>query len=185
MAPVTDAFSDVPSRGLVERLASGERRALEECYALYGRRLRYYLATLVGPNDAEDVLQEVFADLWRAAARLDPARPLEAWLMTVSRRRAIDHLRRRRPLAELDAQDERAAQGDPDFADRYGRVEVIRRALASLPSEQRQAIELSYFKDLSQREIARQLGIPLGTVKARMFRGLRQLGIRLREEAWP
>jgi RNA polymerase sigma factor (sigma-70 family) len=171
-------------RMLAERIAAGDRWALEECYAAYGGLVRRYLVALVGPDDADDVLQDTFANVWLTASRLDPTRSLRVWLFTIARRRAIDHLRRRSKEG-LQPGVQRAPVEDLDLAERVGRAVQIRRALARLPESQRQVIELAYFQDLTQIEIAKRLDLPLGTVKTRMFRGLRELGRQLRAEGWP
>ncbi|MFC4586034.1 RNA polymerase sigma factor [Sphaerisporangium corydalis] len=158
------------------RLASGESGSLGDCYRLYAPMVRSYLRRLVPAQDVEDVLQVVFTEVWRSRHRFDPARSLPAWLVGIAHKRAVDHLRARTPytvpldaVADPAGSDGRAA-GD-DLADR----DQLRRALAELPAPQRQAIELAYYGDLTQREIAERLQVPLGTIKARTTRGLHRL----------
>ena len=159
------------------RLAKGDARAIEECYQALGPRLLSYLRRLVPYDEAEDVLQRVFFELWRSRDRFDPDRSLEAWVFTIARRRAIDHLRRPHHVTVPIELVRDLADGDGrEVADRLAWAREVRRCLDRLPAEQRQVLELAYFAGRTQVEIAEQLGLPLGTVKARMFRGLRRMG---------
>jgi RNA polymerase sigma factor (sigma-70 family) len=158
------------------RLAAGQQGALEECYAELGPMVLGYLRRLVPRDEAEDVLQRVFSELWRNRDRYDPGRSLEAWVLGIARKRAIDQLRRRHdkvvPIEEL-----RDVAGDDgrELAERYARASQVRGALQRLPGVQREVLTLAYFGGLTQVEIAERLGVPVGTVKARTFRGLRRL----------
>jgi RNA polymerase sigma factor (sigma-70 family) len=158
------------------RLAAGEEGAINECYSVLGPMVLGYLRRFVPRDQAEDVLQRVFYEVWRNRDRYDPTRSLEAWVLGIARKRAIDQLRRRHanvvPIEEL-----REIAGDDgrELAERYARASEVRGALERLPREQREVLTLAYFGDLSQTEIANRLGLPLGTVKARTFRGLRRL----------
>jgi RNA polymerase sigma factor (sigma-70 family) len=164
------------SSSLGARLAAGEERAINECYAALGPMVLGYLRRFVPRDEAEDVLQRVFYEVWRNRDRYDPTRSLEAWVLGIARKRAIDLLRRRHanvvPIEEL-----RDIAGDDgrDLAERYARASEVRGALERLPKEQREVLALAYFGELTQTEIADRLGVPLGTVKARAFRGLRRL----------
>jgi RNA polymerase sigma factor (sigma-70 family) len=168
----------VPSIGA--RLAAGEAGAIEDCYAALGPLVLGYLRRFVPRDEAEDVLQRVFYEVWRNADRYDPSRSLEAWLLGIARKRAIDHLRRRHgeavPLEELG---QVAGDDGRDLAERYARASEVRGALDRLPAEQREVLALAYFGDYTQVEIADRLDVPLGTVKARTFRGLRRLAALL------
>ena len=164
------------SSNLGTRLAAGEEGAINEIYAALGSMVLGYLRRFVARDEAEDVLQRVFYEVWRNRDRYDPTRSLEAWVLGIARKRAIDLLRRRHanvvPIEEL-----RDIAGDDGraLAERYARANEVRSALQRLPGEQREALTLAYFGDLTQSEIAERLGVPLGTVKARAFRGLRRL----------
>ena len=159
------------------RLAGGDSRAVEDVYAALGPRVLSYLRRRVPYDEAEDVLQRVFFEVWRSRDRFDPGRSLEAWVFAIARRRAIDHLRRPhhvtvpielvRDLADADGR---------ETADSLVWAREVHRCLDRLPAEQRQVLQLAYFGGRTQVEIADQLGLPLGTVKARMFRGLRRMG---------
>jgi RNA polymerase sigma factor (sigma-70 family) len=164
------------SSSLGIRLAAGEEGAINEVYAALGPMVLGYLRRFVPRDDAEDVLQRVFYEVWRNRDRYDPTRSLEAWVLGIARKRAIDLLRRRHanvvPIEEL-----RDIAGDDgrELAERYARANEVRGALERLPKEQREVLTLAYFGELTQTEIADRLGVPLGTVKARAFRGLRRL----------
>jgi len=160
-----------------EREISGERPlATPDCYARLRPVLRGYLRRFVPADDVDDVVQASFVDLWRTRARYDPARSVEAWALSIARRRAIDHLRSRPlPAAQLGDLAEPAGEDGRDHAARLADAAEIRGALSALPQAQREAIELAYYADLSQREIAERLRVPIGTIKARTARGLRRV----------
>jgi RNA polymerase sigma factor (sigma-70 family) len=159
------------------RLAAGDPRAVEDVYEALGPRVLSYLRRRVPYDEAEDVLQRVLFEVWRSRDRFDPDRSLEAWVFAIARKRAIDHLRRPhhvtvpielvRDLADADGR---------EAADSLVWAREVRRCLDRLPAEQREVLQLAYFGGRTQVEIAEQLGLPLGTVKARMFRGLRRMG---------
>jgi RNA polymerase sigma factor (sigma-70 family) len=170
----------VTDASLPTRMADGDEQALEECYRLYGSMVRSYLRHFVGEEETDDLLQVVFLEVWRSREKFDPSRPLEAWLFGIARKRAIDHLRRRRhDVVRADSIRELVGEDGAAFAERLAWSAEIQVALANLSAEQREAISLSYFGGLSQREISRHLGVPLGTVKARMARGMRQLSFAI------
>jgi RNA polymerase sigma-70 factor (ECF subfamily) len=159
------------------RLAKGDSRAVEDVYEALGPRVLSYLRRRVPYDEAEDVMQRVFFEVWRSRDRFDPERSLEAWVFAIARRRAIDHLRRPhhvtvpielvRDLSDTDGR---------EAADSLVWAREVRRCLDRLSAEQREVLQLAYFGGRTQVEIAEQLGLPLGTVKARMFRGLRRMG---------
>lgn len=167
---------------LGSRLAAGETRALEDCYAGLGPLVLSYLRRYIPPADAEDVLQQVFLEVWRSSARYDASRSLEAWVLGIARHRAIDHLRRRRDVVPISDLHELVGDDGRDTVDRFVWAAEVRGALQLLPAEQREALELAYFSDCTQREISVRLGVPLGTVKARMARGMRRLAGLLAQE---
>jgi RNA polymerase sigma-70 factor (ECF subfamily) len=171
-------------------VALGRGAAMREVYARCGARaFAVALRLLPSRADAEEVLQETFLEVWRRAREFDPERGgLETWVTTIARTRAIDRLRAMGTVARVvegaahqpppvsampPAPDEAAAQGQ-------GRVRLL-AALARLPAEQREVVELAYFEGLSQREIAERTGDPLGTVKTRARLALEKLGDLLRE----
>jgi RNA polymerase sigma-70 factor (ECF subfamily) len=153
------------------------------------RALPYGLAFKILNNreSAEEIVLEVFWQVWRDAERYDGQRgSVGAWVATVARSRAIDALRARRgnPAAEEDIEKAFLAAdpaGDPETQTTLGqRAELVRSALEGLPSDQRTALELSFFNGLSHAEIAERLQEPLGTVKTRIRSALLRLRERLR-----
>ena len=141
--------------------------------------------------DAEDVLQNTFADVWRDRTGYDPRRPVRGWVTGIARHRCADLLRSRtpRPVGGLDEPDTvellATAMAGPagageGVAEHVVRNRLVLGALRTVPVEQREVLALAYFRDLTQPEIAEWLDVPLGTVKARAARGLRALATALR-----
>ena len=162
--------------GLEARLAAGADGVIDDVYAAHGSAVLGYLRRFVPHDDAEDVLQRVFYEVWRHNDRYDPSRSLEAWILGIARKRAIDHLRRRRnPAVALENWDHIPGDDGREWAERYARAREVRNALNRLPAEQREVLALAYFGSYTQSQIATYLELPLGTVKARAFRGLRRL----------
>jgi RNA polymerase sigma-70 factor (ECF subfamily) len=156
------------------RFAADDSLAIADRFPALAPLLRNYLRRWVPLDDVDDVVQAVFLDLWRTRARYDRARSLEAWALAIARRRAIDHLRARpRPAAPLADLAEPPGEDGRDLAARLADAAEIRDALALLPPPQREAIAMAYYGELSQREIAERLRVPIGTIKARTARGLR------------
>ena len=116
-------------------------------------------------------------EVWRFRARFDPSRSLEAWVADHRPQAGIDHLRsRRRETVPLEDASSMAGPDGRDIAHQVEETRDMQLALARLPDLQREAIEMAYYADLTQREIAERLDVPLGTIKARTARGLRRLG---------
>lgn len=158
------------------RLNRGDPAALEDAYRTLGPLVLAYLRRYVPPSDLEDVMQRVFYEVWRVHDRYDPEQPLRAWVLAIARRRAIDHLRRRRDVVvPLDAMRQVVGDDGREVADRIAWADELRGALELLPELQREVIELAYFGDYTQTEIAAALDIPLGTIKTRTARGLQRL----------
>jgi RNA polymerase sigma factor (sigma-70 family) len=170
-APVEQASIDLGARLTVDR-----QGAIDEIYAALGTTVLSYLQRRVGRDDAEDVLQSVFFEVWRHNGRYDPSRSLAGWVLGIARNRAIDHLRRQRNTAvALETMDDIPGEDGRELTERYARSHEVRNALIRLPEEQREVLVLAYFGGYTQSEISRRLDLPLGTVKARTFRGLRRL----------
>lgn len=171
-------------RELMRRVLADDARAFGAIYDRHARSV-YGLAhrMLRERSAAEDVAQEAFAALWRSRHSYRPelGSP-RAWLLTVTRNRAIDAIRSGRAHlhVELDAgRDSEAPERTDEEALRRLEAVTIGRALQALPEAQHQALDLSYFGGLSHAEIAARLGIPLGTVKSRMRLGLQRLATQL------
>jgi len=185
LAMRTTSVNSLPvaaSGDLARRLAGGDEAALEECYATLGSLVRSYLRRFVG-TEAEDVLQVVFLELWRSRERLDPGRSLEGFVFALARRRAIDTLRRFRPtMVNIDAFHWLVGDDGDRYVERFVLAAQLKRALSQLPQEQRESIVLAYFDGKTQREIADELRVPMGTIKARTARGLRRLATIMIED---
>jgi RNA polymerase sigma-70 factor, ECF subfamily len=168
-----------PSEALLGRLTSGDSRALGEVYDRYAGLVNgLALRILRDRTEAEDVVQEVFVQIWRQAGRFDPARGSpEAWICTMARTRALDRLRRRASRRE-EPSDSAPGVTEPP---RTEQALAVRKALDSLSPDQRKALELAYYEGLTQTEIAARLDEPLGTIKTR----IRTAMIRLRDVLRP
>ncbi len=169
---------------LLKQVQQREVHALEVLYTRYASRALGLAFKILKDRDlAEQVIQDAFWRVWRSADQYQPARgSFSTWLFTIVHNLAIDQLRRRRNELTLDdpqqaeaIEAEVAAPDVSDLASRDLRAEEIRSALKALPEPQRRVIELAYFEGLSRREIAQQLGAPLGTIHTRARLGLEKL----------
>jgi RNA polymerase sigma-70 factor, ECF subfamily len=189
---VADVLAAEPDEALLDRLTRKDPAALEALYARYGRMAFALAYRMLGnPETAEDAVQEAFLSVWRAAETYRHSRgAARGWLLSVVRNRAIDMIRAReaRPKvgATLDEIGSLAAEGNNPADDALRRVEAVtvREALASLPREQRETVELAFFAGLSYPEVAATMGAPLGTVKSRLRLAMERLrGLLLAEDA--
>ena len=166
---------------LLHAIARGDESALAALYDRYNSILLGLLLRILHSRvEAEDVLQEVFLQIWQRAANFDETRGRAfTWMVTLARSRAIDRLR---SLQSRQRADDTALRDAPETVgdasvDAYQaeQREIVRAALAEIPEEQRRALLLAYFEGLTQSEIAERLGQPLGTVKTRMRSGMSKL----------
>ncbi|MDT4921750.1 MAG: hypothetical protein QOI15_2652 [Pseudonocardiales bacterium] len=174
----THEYLDVESAlaEIGERLNRGEPDALEDAYRTLGPLVQSYLGRYVPQPDVEDVMQRVFFEVWRVHDRYNPELSLRGWVLGIARKRAIDHLRKRRDVVvPIESMREIASDDGREVAERLAWADEVRGALSMLPDLQRHVIELAYFDGYTQSEIARVLDIPLGTVKTRTARGLQRL----------
>jgi len=190
-AQTADAHPHVPEPNqdaeLIARIRGGERAAFVTFYDRYSMLLLSVAAQVLGERkEAEDVLQEVMLVIWNKSGDYDPQLgTLASWAVAVTRNKALDRLRARarrlRLVQEVAVQAESPGAGASPSANEvlHGRerAELLHEAMKSLPPDQRSAIELAFFSGLSQSDIATRLQQPLGTVKARIRRGM----LRLRE----
>lgn len=170
---------------LIARVAGGDRVAFEELYARYARAV-YGLALrrIRDRGRAEDATQEAFAALWRSASRYDPRRGSGApWFFVVARNAVTDVLRRTPEAAVDDAAEAVSDAPSPETrAEADWEAWQVHRAVAALPETERPLIELAYWGGMSQSEVARYFGLPLGTVKTRTRAALERLAQALEEE---
>jgi RNA polymerase sigma-70 factor (ECF subfamily) len=168
-------------RDLVVAMAAGNSEALRSLNARYGRMLAALARRFLNnESDAEEVVADVLWQAWRDAKTFDSTRgSVSVWLVTLARSRAIDRLRANRARKSPPGEPPVSDPGPDPAVDlhRVERAHIVRRALAGLEYNERAALQVAYFSDLSQSEVAEKLGIPLGTVKTR----IRSAMIKLRE----
>jgi len=173
-------MEDEPER-LLERVAAGERAALMALYDRFGASLTAVALRVTGSRaEAEEVVQDAMVRAWREAQTFDRARgSAAAWLLTLTRNRAIDVIRARRRRTGYEEHSAAESLDAPPSPEREvadaQRAEAVRRAMERLRPEQRSALELAYFSGLSHSEIAAQLQSPLGTVKTRIAQSVKLL----------
>jgi len=177
------AATDAALRSLIERMAAGDQRALERFYECTVRRAYAVAVRILRQAEAaEEAVEDAYWQAWREAGRYDAARgrPL-TWLLTMCRSRALDALRRREPAEPRE--DIESLSGDPAdphddpayLLDSLQRGSAVRAAVEALKPQARQLVALAFFRGMTQQEIAVACGLPLGTVKATLFRAYQQL----------
>jgi len=175
---------------LMEDISRRRHEALTELYGRHSQRLRATIDGVVHEeSDADDVLQEIFLQVWEEAGRYSSkaGKPL-GWMVTIARRRAIDRLRRRQAYSRARERYEERVMQDSQSPRRDGAETFVlndlrnflKKNIRALPRFQREAVELAFFKGLSHREIAVATQAPLGTVKTRLELGLQKLTHALR-----
>ena len=190
---MSDRSAPVPAAQLVARIARGDEAAFGQFYDAYaGLAFGLIRRILRDEPSAEEVLQEVFWQVWREAGSFDPDRgTAEAWLVMRAKTRAIDKLRsiRRKEQTFVAPVDEGSARGPDSRGENPALAAedrtLVAGALAKLPEAQRRVIELSFFGGLTQSEIATRLGEPVGTVKTRARLGLERLRGMLKDQESP
>jgi RNA polymerase sigma-70 factor, ECF subfamily len=175
--PSADAKQAFPDTALVSAIRSGDQGAMGLLYDRYSPIVYSVALRVLGDTGAaEDVLQDVFMRLWRNPGSFDASRgSLGAWLAVISRNRAIDALRKRRPETAVD---DVVVSITPDLAgdaERSRAAEKVRSLLGGMPVAQRAALEMAYFEGMTHTEIAAKTGEPLGTIKTRIRAGLTAL----------
>lgn len=170
---------------IIERIASGEKEALEEIYERFGQALFRYILRLVGDRQlAEEVLQDTLVAVWRGASRFEQRSSLKTWLLGIARRQARD-ARRRRRQSTTDAQQvlevmEATEIGPEEAVMANDRHEELLAGLRHLASPQQETLRLVFFQQLSYEETATVLGVSIGTVRSRLNRAKRVLRAHLR-----
>jgi RNA polymerase sigma-70 factor, ECF subfamily len=170
----TDAKAVSPDLALVSAIRSGDQNAMASVYDRYSSVVYSVALRVLGDTGAaEDIQQDVFLQLWRNPGAFDASRGnLGAWLAVITRNRAIDALRKRRPVSDPE---DVILSVVPDLAgeaDRSRVAEKVRGVLAAMPVAQRGALEMAYYEGMTHTEIAAKTGEPLGTVKTRIRAGL-------------
>jgi RNA polymerase sigma-70 factor (ECF subfamily) len=178
---------------LIARIAGGDRLAMQVLFARHHVRVyRFVLRLVRNESTAEDVISEVFLDVWRQADRFEGRSAVSTWLLAIARFKSLSVLRRR-PEQELD--DEKAAAiedtaDNPEIvAQKKDKSELLRKCLTALSADHREIIDLVYYHEKSVEEVAEIVGIPENTVKTRMFYARKKLGELLKaagvERGWP
>lgn len=174
---------------IASAMRRGDPAAIDALYAEYGSTVFSFLLRAIGDRAAaEDVHQQVFAEIWQRTDSYDPERAgLLTWVLTVARSRAVDHLRRRSrrpeprdPAGVAALADARAAKISPDdlMIERWRIAHLLQR----IPREEADLLRMRFYEDRSQREISELTGVPLGTVKMRMVQALERLRKLIGEE---
>jgi RNA polymerase sigma factor (sigma-70 family) len=162
---------------LVGQVAQGDERGLSELYDRYSRPVYATGVRLLGDAHlAEELVQDAFTNVWQGAASFDPQKASFAtWLYRITRNRAVDLARRRRARSRSTGEGAlRTLSSGPEPEASVDGWDVA-RALSRIPEEHREVLTLAYFEGLSQREISRRTGVPLGTIKSRTTAALKRL----------
>jgi RNA polymerase sigma-70 factor (ECF subfamily) len=178
---------------LIARIAGGDRLAMQVLFARHHVRVyRFVLRLVRNEATAEDLISEVFLDVWRQAGKFEGRSAVSTWMLSIARFKALSTLRRK-PEQELD---EEAAEQIEDHADnpevaltKKDKAAVLRQALSKLSAEHREIVDLVYYHEKSVEEVAGIVGIPEATVKTRMFYARKKLSELLKKQGidrgWP
>ena len=178
---------------LIGRIAGGDRLAMQVLYARHHVRVfRFVLRLVRDESMAEDLISEVFLDVWRQTGRFEGRSTVSTWLLAIARFKALSALRRR-PDEELDEETASAIEDpadDPGTAlEKRDKSAIIRKCLMGLSAEHREVVDLVYYHEKSVEEVAEIVGIPENTVKTRMFYARKRLAELLKSEGiergWP
>jgi RNA polymerase sigma-70 factor (ECF subfamily) len=184
-------YQEISDLELLDCISSKDRDALAELYDRYGRRVFALAARILNdPNSSEEVTQDVFLSVWRRGSSYSAHKgKFTTWLFSIAHNRTIDELRKRRRDRNRQNDDiedhlhiESPEISPLDSAVAQSEYAKVRDAMADLPVEQREVVELSYYRGLTQAEIAEKTGQPLGTVKTRMRLALKKLRNSLSSE---
>ena len=185
MEPIDDSSMNrnnqaVDDMRLVARVRAGDQQALSELYDRYSKVVYgVALRILHDTGAAEDLLQDIFLQLWRKPDAFDSSRgSLAAWLAVIARHRSIDRLRQRRPETDIEDCVIVTATDLRDETERSLTIEKVRVVMTEMSADQRNAMEMAFFEGLTHTEIAEKTGEPLGTIKTRIRSGLQMLRAR-------
>jgi RNA polymerase sigma-70 factor (ECF subfamily) len=169
--------NDSQESGLLRRVATRDRPAFDALYRLYWPRLTRFLTQLTHrPHLVEELVNDTLLVVWRKAGEFEGKARVSTWVFAIAYRKALKALKRREPFVEVAITEEPPGSDDPERdAMQAQRSDELRRALATLPPEQRAVVELTYYHDCAYPEIAQILGCPVDTVKTRMFHARRKL----------
>jgi RNA polymerase sigma-70 factor (ECF subfamily) len=190
LSPSTTAPLDLTDEALMAMIQRREDAAIGMLHDRYARLLKaLIMKVLHNEAESDDLLQEVYLEIWDRAAGYSPEKGKAlSWIVTLARRRAIDRLRKREAYCRMEdrllEETKRNPQDSVDHVEEdveHAEMrEHLQRVMGALPPAQRQAIEMAYYRGLSQRDIAAETGIPLGTIKTRLELGMKKLAEALR-----
>jgi RNA polymerase sigma-70 factor, ECF subfamily len=178
---------------LITRISQGDRLAMQVLYGRHHVRVfRFGLRLVRNEQLAEDLISEVFLDVWRQAGKFEGRSAVSTWLLAITRYKALSALRRRKD-AELDDEAAAAIEDTSDnpevTAQKKDTSEVLRKCMTSLSQDHREIIDLVYYHEKSVEEVAEIVGIPENTVKTRLFYARKKLAVLLEaagvERGWP
>ena len=178
---------------LIGRIANGDRLAMQVLFARHHVRVfRFVLRLVRNEATAEDLISEVFLDVWRQAGKFEGRSAVSTWLLSIARFKALSVLRRK-PESELDEETAEAIEDTSDTPDvtleKKQKADIIRKCLSGLSNEHREIVDLVYYHEKSVEEVAEIVGIPEATVKTRMFYARKKLAELLKaqgiERGWP
>jgi RNA polymerase sigma-70 factor (ECF subfamily) len=191
--PIVGEMQATSDEALISQIATGDRLAMQALYARHHLRVYRFVVRLVGNTTvAEDLISEVFLDVWRQAGTFEARSAASTWLLAIARFKALSAMRRK-PEEELD---EKVAGAIEDPADdpettvqKKNKSEILRKCLAALSKDHREIIDLVYYHEKSVEEVAGIVGIPEATVKTRMFYARKKLSELLKaagvDRGWP
>ena len=181
---------DLTDERLMEMIQNRQPEAIGFLHDRYGSMLKaLIMKVLHNEAESDDMLQEIFMEIWERASSYDPAKGKAlGWMITLSRRRAIDRLRKREAYCRMEERLTEASKHDTQETHAHVEEDIahaemrehLNRVMATLPPAQQQVIQLAFYKGMSQREIAAHTGIPLGTIKTRIELGLKKISEALK-----
>jgi RNA polymerase sigma-70 factor (ECF subfamily) len=177
---------------LIRRIASGDRGAMQALYARHHVRVYRFLVRQIGETGAEDLISDVFFDVWQQAGRFEGRSSVTTWLLSIARFKAISSIRKRREAA-LEPDFAEAIEDEADtpevVAQKTDKAAALRRCLERLSPDHREVVDLVYYHERSVEEAAEVLGVPEGTVKTRLFHARKRLSELLQaagiDRGWP
>jgi RNA polymerase sigma-70 factor (ECF subfamily) len=191
--PIVGAMQATSDEALISRIAAGDRLAMQVLFARHHVRVyRFVLRLVSNPTLAEDLISEVFLDVWRQAGKFEARSAASTWLLAIARFKALSALRRK-PEEELDDEAAGAIEDpadDPEVSvQKKDKGEILRKCLTALSPDHREIIDLVYYHEKSVEEVAAIVGIPEATVKTRMFYARKKMSELLKaagvDRGWP
>ncbi|MGP0059569.1 MAG: sigma-70 family RNA polymerase sigma factor [Beijerinckiaceae bacterium] len=191
--PLREDVGDADDEGLIRRIASGDRAAMQVLYRRHGTRVFRFLLRLVhDASKAEDLMSDVFLDVWQQAGRFEGRSSVTTWVLSIARFKALSSFRQKQhegldPEAAEEIEDE---ADDPEVTvQKASKAEALQSCLAALSAAHREVIDLVYYHERSVEDVSVILGIPQNTVKTRMFHARKRLSEILKQagidRGWP